>query len=134
MLAGGIVGNVIRHGLTNIQMVSGAAVAICALVQCTVFRDRVRRGWLNRLRVALIALPLAVVVFDVAHISPTMHELRGRMHDEANPQRQADRAAFDRYHKLSERVTGTAMFMLGGALLVSPFVLITEKRDEQASG
>ena len=63
-----------------------------------------------------------------------LHELRERMHDEANPQREGDRAAFDRYHKLSERVTGAAMFMLAGALLVSPFVLMTGKRDEQASG
>jgi hypothetical protein len=63
-----------------------------------------------------------------------MHTLRQGMHDQANANRDADKAAFDRYHKLSERITGGAMFMLAGALLVSPFVLNTEKRDEPTSG
>jgi hypothetical protein len=134
ILAGGIVGNVIRNGLTMIQLTCAVVVAVCMLLQAVVFGDRLRHGWLNRLRVALIAIPIVIVITDVAYISPTMHTLRQGMHDQANANRDADKAAFDRYHKLSERITGGAMFMLAGALLVSPFVLTTGKRDEPTSG
>jgi len=134
MLAGGIVGNLIRNGLTTIQVLCAVVVAVCTILQCTVFRDRIAKGWLNWLRVLLILLPIVILAYDQSCNTPRMLELRERMFDQSSPDRNVARQEFARRHELAEQLTGTATFLIGGALLVSSFVLIPGRTDEQDSG
>jgi hypothetical protein len=127
ILAGGIVGNVLR-ALSTLQIICAVIVVTAVVLQCTVFADRLAGpvwGAANLLRIALIAVPIVVVAVDRLHITPTVWQHRAVMYDPGQPaeSRAQARAGFDRYHKLSERVVGAAMFMLAAAVLVSPFVL-----------
>lgn len=117
VLAGGIVGNVLK-GLRGISLVCAAAVAVCLVLQWTLWPVR---GWANLVRTVLIAAATAVVLIDMAVISPRVWRERAVMYDP--DQSAADRAAaqsrFERMHKLNERIVGVAALSLGAALVLS---------------
>ena len=127
VLAGGIVGNVLR-GLAVVQVICALALGACLLLQCTILRPHLAvpvGDWRNCLRIALIALPTLVLILDLTVVSPRIWRLREVMYDPDQPSaaRTTAHAAFGRYHKASERLTGAAALCLAGAVLASAFVL-----------
>lgn len=123
MIAGSIVGNAIA-GLAVIQIICALLAGGVLLLQCTAFADRVAGGLVNKLRIALVLLPIVILVADRLVISPRLHANRQAMHGEVDQNvRAAAKASFDQYHKLSEKAAGAMMFLVAVAMLVSPFVL-----------
>ena len=147
MLAGAVVGNVLQ-GLAVICGVCAVVVAVCLVLQYTCFRDRLEsagNSWLGAVRIVLLALPMAVLVWNVAYLTPEIHRERAVMYGGTGPKsgslldraqasdvdgRTHARERFDRLHKLSERVVGTSVLMLAIAGLISPFAFTvsTEKK------
>jgi hypothetical protein len=127
VLAGGVVGNVLR-GLAVVQIVCALGVLLCIVLQCTAFADRLAGGLTglpNLLRILLVAVPVLCLAIDVSIISPRVWHYRVQMYNPALSVevRAAARQQFDVYHKLDERVVGTGMFALAAAILASAFVL-----------
>lgn len=138
ILAGGIVGNVLK-GLGRLQIICAAAVVLAVVLQCTVFADRIPGGVLgagNLIRVLLILIPVGVLVVDQAVITPRVWEHRAVMYDpdQSEQARTEARAQFDRYHKLNERIVGTAMLLLAVSVIASAFVLHGDTTVAGAAG
>ncbi len=123
ILAGGTVGQILA-GLAVIQLVCAATVLLCAVVQSTVFADRVVggvTGWLNVLRIALLLGPMVILAADQLLITPRLGQHRQIMYDAKQPEsaRAAARQQFDHLHELDERVVGLAAIMLLAAIFAS---------------
>jgi len=138
ILAGAITGKALR-GLAKLQMVCAAVAAVCVLLQCTAFRPMLASGVcgrMNLLRIALVALPIAVLAADQLAITPRIWEHRTVMYDPnlSPEQRTAARTEFQTYHKLSERIVGVAVLSLVAAVLVSPFAFRGQPEPSQPTG
>lgn len=125
ILAGGIVGNVLRS-LAVVQAICAAAAVACAALQSSVFACRLaggRRGKANLLRLALLFVPIVILAVDQAAVTPSIWQARQVMYDSDQPQqiREQAQARFDKLHTVSERMGGLAMLALAGTILVSPF-------------
>jgi len=125
ILAGGIVGNVIR-GLNVVQAICGIGVGITLLLQCTLFADRLAGGVLgpmNLVRSGLLLLAACLVLYGTFVVQPEVWSLRETVYaaGASEAEREAARAAFDQAHGLSERLMSGALFLLAAALLLSPF-------------
>lgn len=132
VLAGHVVGRMIDH-LAVLQMVCAVLIFLTLLLQLTMFRAELhlRAGSAgNVLRVLLLVAALALLKFDRIHVNPTIHEHRAAMYETGISQQQYEvaRAAFDRYHALSENVGKATVFILIGAMIASAFAL-HPKRD-----
>lgn len=122
ILAGGIVGNVLK-GLAVVQAICAVLVVLCAALQWAF--GWTGGGWANLARMGLLAVPIVVLVADVTVISPRVWRHRQVMYDPARPgeERLVAKAAFDRLHKLNERLVGAAALSLAAALVVSAWTL-----------
>ena len=124
-LAGAVVGNVL-HGLAVVQVVCAVGAVGCILLQHTVWAGHLAGGRAapaNITRLILLALPVLILLLDVAVISPRIWQQRDLMYDPHRPAelRQAARQRFDRLHHLDERVVGGATVALAAGILVSGF-------------
>lgn len=133
ILAGGIVGNMLK-ALAKIQWLCATLVIIAMVMQCTVFADRLGpalRGGANLARIVLILLPLATMAADRYIVTPRIWTLRQTMFnpDLADAARGAAQTEFNRYHKMSERLHGTALVLLGAAVIASSFTLFGDPRS-----
>lgn len=131
ILAGGVVGNLLQ-GLARLQLICGAVVVVCVLLQCTAFADRIvggRCGWRNGLRLVMIAGPLLVLAVDSLAVRPTIWKHRQVMYDPQQPQadREQAKARFDKWHKADTQLVGAAGLMLIGAVFASAFALHGDK-------
>ena len=141
ILAGGIVGNVLR-ALAVVQVICAASAVACAALQSSVFACRLaggRRGKANLLRLALLFVPIVILAADQAVVTPRIWQTRQVMYDSEQPEqvRQQAQARFDRLHTASERMGGLATLALAGAILVSPFAWrdpAQMQQGEQANG
>jgi len=132
VFAGHVVGGMIDK-LAIVQMACAVLIFITLLLQLTAFRAtlHLRPGSAgNVLRVLLLVVVLALLKFDRIHVNPTIHEHRTAMYepDISETAYTTARAAFDRYHKLSENVGKATVFLLIGAMFTSAFAL-HPKRD-----
>ncbi len=121
-------GQIVNRGFTGmslIQCVCAAIILLAVGLQLTVWRSRVRRGWANGARLVLLAGALAVLGGDLAYVRPQLGSLRSTRYDvdATAEERNAARATFDRYHRVSERLLGVASLAVGAAVLISPFAL-----------
>lgn len=122
ILAGAIVGRSLS-ALVILQTIC-ALVAILALVaQATLYRRWLLGKGRQILRAALIAAPVALLIYNVAVVSPAVSDLRATMYDDQATAevRAAARLDFQGWHKTSERTHGLAAACLLLAMLVSPF-------------
>lgn len=132
ILAGAVVGNSL-HGLRAIQFICAVAVAICVILQCWVFAERLAggvAGWVNLLRILVLAVPLLILAADQFVVTPRVWAQRVAMYDagQSEEARREARGRFDRYHKLNERMVSAGLLFLAAAALLSPFVLYGERR------
>ncbi|MCC6580910.1 MAG: hypothetical protein IT440_10755 [Phycisphaeraceae bacterium] len=129
ILAGAIVGNSLL-GLAVIQTICAVLVMTTVAAQFIFFRDRMAQlGWVQAIRVALIAVPMLVLAADRKWVTPSVWRQRQIMYDPTLDEsiRQLAREKFGHLHKLNERMVAAATLMLAAALLISPFVLIGDK-------
>lgn len=121
-LAGSIVGSAIDK-LAVVQVVAAVAITVCVLLQCTVFRRELGPKVFNAARIVLLVLLLAVLGADRLFVAPALHTQRETMHSAAGVEQEQAKAAFDRTHKMSERLAGVCMLLIVAATLTSPFAL-----------
>lgn len=126
ILAGGVVGNMLR-ALAVLQIICAAVVGTCIGLQSTLWRDQLEggaAGWPNLVRVGLLALAVSALAVDQRWITPRIWAHREVMFDpdETAEVRAASQTAFNRLHKLDERVVGASVWLLAGAVFASAFV------------
>lgn len=127
ILAGGIVGNVLGR-MAVLELVCGGIALVCVALQCTRYAGRITGGvWgrANVLRVGLLVGAVMLVVLDAGVIGPRIRRERSVMHDTALSEqtRAESKAAFDRLHKLDERVVGATALLLIATVFASSFAL-----------
>lgn len=128
-----LAGNVVLAGFgafTVIQLVCGAVLALALVAQAVWFRDALvaaGRTWPNALRVATIALALALFAFDLGMTRPFMAMAREEIyfHEGISPEQlaAADRS-FDELHARSSRSMGVAALLMAAGTLLSPFAFV----------
>lgn len=129
ILAGGIVGQVLG-ALAVLEIICAVGLVALAIVQCTIFRGRLRggvRGKANLGRLGLLAVAILALALHLGWIAPRIKELRRTMYNPQTTQAERDQARhrFEFHHTASERVMGTATLALAGAMVLSPFGLGT---------
>lgn len=127
ILAGGVVGHQLK-GLSVVQQVCALVVVVCLVLQCYVYPDRLSggvAGWANLARMLLVGLAVGVLIADVWTVSDKIWALRDLIFDPSldAAARQQYRVTFDFWHKLDERMVGSAMFALAAAVVISAFAL-----------
>lgn len=140
-LAGNVV-NAAFGAFTVVQLVCGVVLLIALVAQLTLFRARLRHAgktWPNALRVACIALGLALFAVDLAFTRPVMASTRDQMyhHGPVSDEALAElEASFDRLHERSSRSMGIAALVMAAAALVSPFAFTAGSfvREDHADG
>lgn len=109
--AGGLAGAMI-YQLNMVGLVLGA-IALLALL------PRLREG-LNRWRALLLGGALGLALFTWLYIFPQLEAAQPPQPIQTYAENAPERVAYNRYHKLSERVYGTAMFLGLGVILLGP--------------
>lgn len=109
--AGDLAGEMIFR-LTNVGLVLGF-IALAALL------PRLREG-LNRWRAGLLALSLALALAGPLWIFPRLEAARPPRPIQEYALTDPIRAAYNRYHKLSERMFGVAILLGAGVMLLGP--------------
>ncbi|MEM1446179.1 MAG: hypothetical protein AAGF84_09005 [Planctomycetota bacterium] len=128
-LAGGFVGAMLGR-LVVVQLICAVGLALCVLAQFLWFpsaliggRESKRQG----VRVFLLAVPAAIVVFNMIVVSPGVDRWRDAKYDPPEgwsaSQIEAAEANFEVYHQLSTRTYGVSTLMLLGALAMTPWCL-----------
>ncbi|MEM9753714.1 MAG: hypothetical protein AAF916_10060 [Planctomycetota bacterium] len=128
-LAGGFVGAMLGR-LVVLQLVCAAGLALCIAAQFAWFptalvggRGAKRQG----VRVFLLAVPTAIVVFNMVVVSPGVDRWRDAKYDPpagwTAAQIESAEANFEVYHQLSTRTYGVSTLMLLGALAMTPWCL-----------
>lgn len=109
--AGDIAGSSI-YLLNTVGMILGA-VALLALL------PRLKQGY-NRWRALLLGGALALALFTAFYIFPQLEAVRPPKPIQEYAETAPERVAYNRYHKLSERVYGAAMFLGLGVIFLGP--------------
>jgi|GEM_PF-1865333 len=109
--AGDLAGEMI-YLLNNIGLVLGV-VALLALL------PRIRRG-LNRWRVLLLGGALVLALVTTFYVFPNLEAAQPPNPIQTYAETDPARVAYNRWHKLSERVYGAAMFLGLGVILLGP--------------
>ncbi|BAM04600.1 hypothetical protein [Phycisphaera mikurensis] len=134
-VAGGIVGAALRR-LEILQLICFAGVAAATVLQCTLFRARLAArpaSKRNGLRIFLLVVPAAIVLFNLAVVAPGIDANRSMKYDPAAEASRAQAAdeAFAFYHGLSTKTYGVSTLMLLGAVVLGPWCF---HREEGAAG
>jgi hypothetical protein len=109
--AGDLAGEMI-YLLNMVGLVLGA-LALLALL------PRLKQG-LNRWRALLLAGALSLALFTWLYIFPAMEAAQPPRPIQEYAETAPERVAYNRYHKLSERVYGTAMLLGLGVIFLGP--------------
>ncbi len=136
-LAGGFVGAMLAR-LAVMQLVCAGGLALCVAAQFLWFpgsliggRGAKRQG----VRVFLLAVPAAIVVFNLAVVTPGIDRHRDAKYNPPEgwtaAQIDAAESSFDVYHQLSTRTYGVSTLMLLGALAMGPWCLRPPEAPEE---
>jgi len=136
VLAGAIVQRVFER-LDWVQVICATGVVGLALLQTAVFRARLARpalGKANLIRLGCLAGAAGLLVLNLGWIQPRLWTLRQSMYNPAHAPavRSSARGDFQWYHRLSERTTGALVLLVGGSMVLSPFVLTRDGRGTEA--
>lgn len=109
--AGNLAGQMI-YQLNMIGLILGA-IALLALL------PRLKEG-LNRWRALLLGGALAAALFTWLYIFPRLEAAQPPRPIQTYAETAPERVAYNRWHKLSERVYAVAMFLGAGVILLGP--------------
>lgn len=140
-----LAGNVVNRAFdafTILQLACGVVLLVALGAQLTAFRRRLLhagRTWPNAIRVACVALGLALFATDLALTRPVMATTREQMYHQQPVSAEALtglEASFDRLHQRSSRSMGVAALLMAAAVLVSPFAFTSGSpaREDHAHG
>ncbi len=117
--AGNLAGEMI-YRLNNIGLILGV-IALLALL------PRIRQG-LNRWRLLLLGGALALALATTFYVFPNLEKAQPPKAIQEYAETDPVRVEYNRWHKLSERVYGTAMFLGFGVILLGPFGRAAKER------
>lgn len=137
VLAGAVV-NASLMKLAHLGLAAVAVAAACVAAQTLLFPDRlVKRGRSasNTIRVLLLAILAALVLYERFDLGPALREQLATMYDPdaSSAARASARVVFDMLHTRSELLHRALLLLAASALVVSPFAIgLRSPREREA--